>query len=74
MQISSEYLSSVGVEQAEQSLRYVVNTLGVVNEPANISHVDLFVDFMAELRMDTFDRSLAGLGHPHPEHRFALSP
>jgi hypothetical protein len=55
VQISSEYLSSVGVEQAEQSLRYVVNTLGVVNEPANISRVDLFVDFMAELRMDTFD-------------------
>jgi len=52
VQISSEYLSSVGVEQAEQSLRYVVNTLGLVNEPANISRVDLFVDFMAELRMD----------------------
>lgn len=55
VQISSEYLSSVGVEQAEQSLRYVVNTLGLVNEPANISRVDLFVDFMAELRMDSFD-------------------
>ena len=55
VQISSEYLSSVGVEQAEQSLRYIVNTLGVVNEPANISRVDLFVDFMAELRMDSFD-------------------
>lgn len=55
VQISSEYLSSVGVEQAEQSLRYVVNTLGLVNEPANISRVDLFVDFTADLRMDTFD-------------------
>jgi hypothetical protein len=55
VQISSEYLSSVGVEQAEQSLRYIINTLGLVNEPANISRVDLFVDFTAELRMDTFD-------------------
>jgi hypothetical protein len=55
VQISSEYLSAVGVEQAEQSLRFVVNTLGLVNEPANISRVDLFVDFMAELRMDSFD-------------------
>ncbi|MHB1085978.1 MAG: hypothetical protein ACYCZA_14215 [Thiobacillus sp.] len=55
VQISSEYLSSVGVEQAELSLRYIVNTLGLINEPANISRVDLFVDFVAELRMDTFD-------------------
>ncbi len=55
VQISSEYLASVGVEQAEQSLRYIVNTLGLVNEPANISRVDLFVDFTADLRMDTFN-------------------
>lgn len=55
VQISSEYLSSVGIKRAEQSLRYIVNTLGLVKEPANISRVDLFVDFNAELRMDTFD-------------------
>lgn len=55
VQISSEYLANVGVEQAEQSLRYIVNTLGLVNEPANISRVDLFVDFTAGLRMDSFD-------------------
>lgn len=55
VQISSEYLSSAGVEQAEQSLRYIVNTLGLVDEPANISRVDLFVDFTADLRMNTFD-------------------
>ena len=55
VQISSEYLSSAGVEQAEKSLRYIVNTLGLVDEPANISRVDLFVDFTADLHMDTFD-------------------
>lgn len=55
VQISSEYLANVGVEQAEQSLRYIVNTLGLINEPANISRVDLFVDFTADLRMDSFD-------------------
>jgi hypothetical protein len=55
VQISSEYLANVGVEQAERSLRYIVNTLGLVNEPANISRVDLFVDFTADLRMDSFD-------------------
>lgn len=55
VQISSEYLANVGVEQAEHSLRYIVNTLGLVNEPANISRVDLFVDFIADLKMDSFD-------------------
>ena len=55
VQISSEYLSTVGVEQAEASLRFIANTLGVVKEPANVSRVDLYVDFCADLRMDTFD-------------------
>lgn len=55
VQISSEYLSAVGVEQAEQSLRFIVNTLGLVKELANISRVDLFVDFCADLRMEAFN-------------------
>lgn len=55
VQISSEYLAHAGVAQAEQSLRFIVGTLGLVDEPANISRVDLFVDFMADLRMDSFD-------------------
>ncbi|BBE52211.1 hypothetical protein OYT1_ch2704 [Ferriphaselus amnicola] len=54
VQISSGYLASVGVEQAEKSLSFIVKTLGLVKEPANISRVDLFVDFVAELRMDSF--------------------
>lgn len=55
VQISSEYLAHVGVEQAEKSLQFIVNTLGLVKEPANISRVDLFVDFSADLAMDTFN-------------------
>lgn len=55
VQISSEYLSHVGVEQAEKSLQFIVNTLGLVKEPANISRVDLFVDFCADLPMDAFN-------------------
>lgn len=54
VQISSEYLAHVGVEQAEKSLQFIVNTLGLVKEPANISRVDLFVDFCADLAMDSF--------------------
>ena len=32
-----------------------MNSLGLVKEPANISRVDLFVDFCADLQMDTFN-------------------
>ena len=55
MQISSEYLAHVGVEQAERSLQFIVNTLGLVKEPANVSRADLFVDFYADLKMDSFN-------------------
>ncbi|ADI30566.1 hypothetical protein [Methylotenera versatilis] len=55
VQISSEYLAHVGVEQAEKSLQFIVKTLGLVHEPANISRVDLFVDLCADLAMDSFD-------------------
>jgi hypothetical protein len=55
VQISSEYLCAVGVEQAEKSLRFIVSTLGLVKEPANVSRVDLYVDFCADIRMDLFN-------------------
>lgn len=55
VQISSEYLAAVGVAQAEQSLRFIVNTLGLVREPANVSRGDLFVDFCADIGMDLFN-------------------
>lgn len=55
VQISSEYLAAVGVERAEQSLHFIVNTLGLVKEPANVSRVDLYVDFCANVGMDLFN-------------------
>jgi hypothetical protein len=55
VQISSEYLTHAGIEKAEESLRYIVNTLGVVNEPANVSRVDLYADFCADCEMDAFE-------------------
>ncbi len=55
VQISSEYLTHAGIEQAETALRYVVNTLGLVSEPANVSRVDLFADFSASCEMDAFE-------------------
>lgn len=58
VQISSEYLATVDVEEAEKALSYIVNTLGVVKEPANISRADLFVDFVTNVELDKF----------HPDH------
>lgn len=46
VQFSSEYLASVGVETAEQDLRMVINTLGMVNGEASVSRADLFLDFV----------------------------
>ena len=55
VQISSEFLSHAGIEKAEEALRHIVNSLGVVDEHANISRVDLFADFCADCQMDAFE-------------------
>jgi len=55
VQISSEYLTHAGIEKAEEGLRHIVNSLGVVDEPANISRVDLYADFCADCAMDAFE-------------------
>ncbi|MBI1888010.1 MAG: hypothetical protein HYS19_06510 [Nitrosomonadales bacterium] len=55
VQISSEYLTHAGIEKSEEALRHIINTLGVVNEPANVSRVDLFADFCADCEMDAFE-------------------
>lgn len=45
VQISSEYLASVGVEAAEKDLRDVISTLGFIDGEATVSRADLFLDF-----------------------------
>ena len=55
VQISSEYLTHAGIEKTEEGLRYIVNTLGMVNEPANVSRVDLFADFCTDCARDAFE-------------------
>jgi len=46
VQISSEYLAAVGLQAAEQDLRIVINTLGLVEGVASVSRADLFLDFV----------------------------
>lgn len=58
VQISSEYLSAVGVEAAEKDLRVVINTLGLVEGMASVSRADLFLDFVCS-------ENLALIEQPH---------
>lgn len=51
-QISSEYLTTVGVEAAEQQLRFVVGSLGRIDELAQVSRADLCLDFIPIVPMD----------------------
>ena len=58
IQLSSELLTSLSVEDAEKKLRYIINTLGLVIGNATISRVDLFADFTTPLKMDGWDHSV----------------
>jgi len=51
-QISSEYITSVGVEAAERELHFVVASLGRVDAPAQVSRADLCLDFIPIVPMD----------------------
>jgi hypothetical protein len=52
VQLSSELLTAIPVHEAEAHLRYIVNTLGRVESPAQISRADLFADVVSSLAMD----------------------
>jgi hypothetical protein len=47
VQISSEYLSAVGLEAAEADLHSVIKTLGLIEGIASVSRADLFLDFVS---------------------------
>lgn len=53
-QVASQYLTAVGIVEAEQALRFVVNSLGLVAREATISRVDLCADFVPHLDVDQF--------------------
>jgi hypothetical protein len=52
VQIASEYLAAVGVEEAELGLRFCIESLGAVEGDAMVARVDLFVDFITSLDFD----------------------
>mgnify|MGYP001574350488 CR=1 FL=1 len=46
-------MGSVG---AEKALEAILNQFGVVHESANVSRIDLFVDFVSSESMESWDR------------------
>ncbi|MFH2211587.1 MAG: replication initiation factor [Pseudomonadota bacterium] len=56
VKISSEYLTHVGPVDAEKALLRVLEHFGTINESANVSRIDLFVDFISSVDMESWDR------------------
>ncbi|WP_295624047.1 replication initiation factor [uncultured Nitrosomonas sp.] len=56
VKLSSEYLTHVGSVAAEKELQSILAQFGVVYESANVSRIDLFVDFFSSVDMESWDR------------------
>lgn len=56
VKLSSEYLTHVLPSEAEKVLRHVVEHFGTVHESANVGRIDLFVDFVSPVDMESWDR------------------
>lgn len=56
VKVSAHYLAHVGPIKAEQHLRALLSELGEIKEEANVSRIDLFVDFQSNVDMESWDR------------------
>lgn len=57
VKVSSEFLSHVLPHTAEEALRSVVALLGEITESANVSRIDMFVDFVSSVDTESWDRN-----------------
>jgi hypothetical protein len=56
VKISAKYLAHIGPVEAEKHLYAVLAELGEIKESANVSRIDLFVDFQSSVDMESWDR------------------
>lgn len=56
VKLSSTYLAHAGPVEAEQVLRKVLQDLGTLQEAAKASRIDLFVDFVSSVDMESWGR------------------
>lgn len=56
VQLSSEYLTHKAPLNAENALYLILKRLGTIDQSANVSRIDLFVDFVTSVNMESWDR------------------
>jgi hypothetical protein len=57
VKVSAKYLAHVGPVEAEKHLYSLLSELGELKESANVSRIDLFVDFQSSVDMESWDRN-----------------
>ena len=57
VKVSAAYLAHVGPVEAERHLYSLLSELGELKESANVSRIDLFVDFQSSVDMESWDRT-----------------
>ena len=70
-QVSSHFLSAVTPEDAERHLRKILDQLGDVEPITNVSRIDLFVDFLSDVDMESWDR-FAWVTRAHSVHQYSV--
>lgn len=55
VQIRSDFLQAVGVEQAVSQLRLILSYFGTLTDTPTVSRIDLFADFLAPLKVDEIE-------------------
>lgn len=56
VKVSAKFLAHAGPEEAERRLYALLSELGELKESANVSRIDLFVDFQSSFDMEGWDR------------------
>jgi len=56
VKISSEYLTHLLPAEAEQRLSTILSQLGALESTANVSRIDMFVDFVSHQNMEAWNR------------------
>lgn len=71
VQISSDYLSANTPQDAEAHLRNLILEFGILSGSVNVSRIDMFVDFVSDVDMESWDRH-AWVTRAHSVNQYAL--
>jgi len=71
VKISSEYLTHKTPADAEKALHAVLSQLGTLESSANVSRVDMFVDFVSDQDMEAWNRE-AWVTHASSVNAYAI--